>query len=175
MSWQPTTHVIRDLIAKHVRIRDNINTGPFKKIFIGDPMLIPQSYYPCVVVCEDEPTEISYGATGTDKISEGVTIKVIFNKMSDLGAPDDTNLTEEKLSAVIKGCDPVTGQWLPDTFMGILRSNQMLGGDGTTNWYLSSKIKIKMYNDDRSVKGETTMTQEAHIMLSVTSDKVVIR
>lgn len=168
MAWTPTKRMIRSML------QNGLGNGTFRKFFIGDPMALPSSYLPCIIVTKLK-TKYHDGATSTQKVEEHITIKVVFNKMTDIGAPDDSvDLVEDKLEAIVEGCDPVTGMLLPGTIMSILLSNQFYGDDGTNNWILGAEFEDDYYIDDRGLKDQM-ITQEAHINVIVTSDKVVTR
>lgn len=125
----------------------------------GQPEEIAESLLPVVMVSETQGAVVS-DATGYDKITEIVNIIIAFNKKDDMGAPPDQELTEFKLRKLVKGQDPTTGEYLPETVMYALRKHISMN-----NAVLSTQIETDF---DVNVRGEETVTQEATVSVTLT-------
>lgn len=132
--------------------------GMIKQYFNGQPEEIPESLLPCIMVSETNGA-IMADATGTDRIIETVLIIVAMNKKEDLGAPLDVDLTEFKLRKLVKGQDPTTKQYLPQTIMYALRKHITLN-DAVLNSRISTDFDV-------NIRGQQTVTQEAYIELTI--------
>jgi hypothetical protein len=98
----------------------------------GDPIQIPKANLPCVIV-EVVEGRTRLAATGQDSLESAITITIAFNKLDDYGADDDKDLTDEKLRRMVEGRDPETGSFLPNSILGVLRSNITLGQTTISN------------------------------------------
>lgn len=107
-------------------MRQTLGTN-FKGYYNGDPIRIPETNLPCVIV-EKPKTRVRLGATTQDVLGIQLRIKLVFNKREDFGAKDDVDLTEQKLERYMEGRHPVTGDYLDSTVLSALRSHLTLGG-----------------------------------------------
>lgn len=139
-------------------VKDTFKDGPFKSYYEGDPIMIPDASFPCLIIEKIEGT-VTVDATGTDVINEKIHLKLIFNKQDDFGATDDYELTERKLRRYVEARDPTTGYFLPNTLMFALRTNITLG-----NSVIDSDIDI---NYDLQPRPEKQVTSEAVITMVV--------
>ena len=104
--------------------------GTFKAYYEGDPIDIPKANFPCLIVeVQDGLTQL--GATSTDIFQTRINIRPVFNKEDDYGAEENQDLTERKLRILVEGRDPSTGQYLPNSILGVLRSNFTLSSNLT--------------------------------------------
>lgn len=143
-------------------LRSNLEAqgAPFKVFYYGDPVLIPESLMPCIVV--DTMTTISeFGPTQFDDLTNDVMVKVIFNKKTDFNAGSEDFLTKQKVEYFMEGRDKTTGLYLPNTVQGVLRKNITVEDNASQ---LTNKI-----NYDVIVRPEDTITQEAHLTLTISS------
>lgn len=158
MQDQPTYY--NDGVARVLDVlKDTFGTtGIIRKYINGDPGEIPESYLPCIMVTETVGRiDIEY--TGMDTVTETILITVAMNKNDDLGAPDDTQMTEFKLRKLIKGQDPTTGQYLRDTIMYALR----------THITMQNSVVRSDVNTDfkQQLRGAELVTQEAYVELTI--------
>lgn len=99
----------------------------FKLYRVGDPILPGQSQLPAIFITETA-VDFEQDATGMDKISHHLLIQVVYNKKDELGRPEKGNTLDTEIDNVIYGRDATTGAYLPNTIMGLLRTNYTLGG-----------------------------------------------
>lgn len=104
----------------------------FNAYYEGDPIDIPKANLPCIVM-ETQAGRTQLDATSTDRVQSQINIRVIFNKADDFGASDTQDLTEKKLRTIVEGCDPATGQYLPNSIVGALRNKFTLSSSVIEN------------------------------------------
>jgi hypothetical protein len=136
----------------------------FKAYYEGDPVLIPRDSLPCIIV-ENIQTRVEQDATSTDKLSEQLQIKIVYDKMPDLGASDDFDTTERNLRRIVQGRDSVTGYFHPSTVLYVLRKNITLKGLA-----LDSQIDVEY---DVQPRPNQTVTSEAKVSIIVTERVIV--
>jgi hypothetical protein len=140
-------------------------TGMFKAYFNGQPEGIPESLIPCIMV-SGATGEVVSAATGTDQITEVVSIIVALNKKDDYGASPDVDLTEFKLRKLVFGQDPATQEYLPQTIMYAIRKHISMD-----DAVLNSRVQISFDESDGAgvnVRGPSTVTQEAIVRVTLT-------
>lgn len=139
-------------------LKDNFG-DQFHAFFEGDPIHIPQSLFPCIVVSKVSST-IQTGPTGADENTESIIIKVILNKKDDFGNNEvNTNMTERRLRHIVEARDATTLQYVPESIMGALRLNITLG-DVVLDESLAVKYGVDLRPDD-------VITSEAHVTATV--------
>lgn len=148
----------KDGVARVIELLKNAFGDQFKAYFNGQPEEIPESYLPCIMVSETTG-RIASGATGTDNILETIMIIIALNKKDDIGAGPDVDLTEFKLRKLVKGQDPTTAEYLPNTVMYALRKHITMNDS-----VLSTSIETDF---DVNVRGEDTVTQEGYIIITM--------
>ena len=153
----------KDGVARVLELLRDTFGDQFKAYFNGQPEEIPESMLPCIMVSETTGS-IASGATGTDDILETIQIIIALNKKDDIGADPEADLTEFKLRKLVKGQDPTTGQYKPQTIMYALRTYISMG-----DAVLNSRIDTDF---DVNVRGTDTVTQEAYI--TVTIDRMAL-
>jgi hypothetical protein len=116
-----------DAKARILKLMRQTLGANFKGYYNGDPIRIPETNLPCVIV-EKPKTRVRLGATTQDVLGIQLRIKLVFNKREDFGAKDDVDLTEQKLERYMEGRHPVTGDYLDSTVLSALRSHLTLGG-----------------------------------------------
>lgn len=162
--------IYKDGVARVLEyLKDNFKTDPFNELSLqsyyeGDPISIPKANLPCVVV-ESVGANVTADATGTDLFIQQILIKVILNKQDDAGASDDVDLTERRLRIMVQGRDSTTGQYLPQTILGILRTNLTM-----SNVDLSNEIAIAY---DIDIRPDQIVTSEAHITVT-TRERIIV-
>lgn len=137
----------------------------FKAYFEGDPVDIPESLLPCVVV-QKLNGPVDQTMTGIDNLRSAILIKIIHNKKDDFGAPsDDVDLTERKNRRIIEGRDATTGYYLTNSIMYILRHNFTLD-----NTVVENEIDIAY---DLDVRPNDIITTEGYVTINVEEQVVV--
>lgn len=154
----------KDVVARITDLIKATYLGKVNAVYEGDPIVIPDVALPAVIVEKLEGSS-TLDATGTDIISEHISVRLVMNKRDDLGASDEVNLTERKLRLWIEGRDPATGYYLPDTLMYLLRTNITLG-----NEVLDSDIDVRY---DVNPRPEDMFTSEGQITL-ITRTRVIV-
>lgn len=144
-------------------IRDQMGTT-FKQYFNGLQDDIPDSLMPCVMATSDGAATEA-GATGIDRMDEDVTIIVVLNKKSYLGASQEISFADLQLRRWIYGQNPTTTAYLPQTVMYALRYNFTLDNNVVDN-----RIDFEFYSAQR---GAQTMTRECLLTLTVRRNIVV--
>lgn len=158
------TNYYKDGVARVLDVLKDAFGAQFKVYFNGQPEEIPESMLPCIMVSETNGA-IQSDATGTDRIVETVQIIIALNKKDDIGASADTDLTEFKLRRLIKGQDPVTREYLPQTVMYAIRKHITLG-----DAVLSTRVDTDF---DVNIRGQNTVTQEAYVNLTIERRAIV--
>ena len=139
-------------------LRQRLPKDAFRAYYEGDPILPPFEYLPCIIVTETE-TNYDLGPTGADIIRHTMLIQVVFNKHDDIGNPDDQTTMEALIDDVVHSRDATTGELLPTSIMGILRSGFTMG-----NIYVESVGGLRKGVIPRS---EDLLTVEGHIDLTL--------
>lgn len=144
--------------------RDNFQTGPFKVFREGDPIIFPASMLPALFISEPV-TDYKQGATGFDVISHQLLIQLVFNKKDEFGAPDGASTMDKLLDQYIQGRDPVTGDLLPNSVLGVLRRNITLG-----NLVINQENRVEKYVLPRS---EEMLTVEGHVRVTIDEEQAI--
>jgi hypothetical protein len=132
---------------------------PFKEYFDGEPVLIPESLLPCIVVHKVNGTE-GFGPTGFDKSTSEIVIKVVFNKKDDLSSSGRQYTTHKKLKEIIEARDGTTKLFVEKSIMGILRKNVTL-----VDTVIDQEIDL---NYDVVPRPDDVITEEGHVTIRVT-------
>lgn len=157
--------VYEDSISRVTKlVKDTFRDGPFMAYYEGDPIMIPDASFPCVVI-DKVATTVKTDATSTDLLIERVRIKLIFNKQDDFAATDDYDMTERKLRRYVEARDPATGFFMKNTLMFALRTNITLGSST-----LGSDVDI---NYDLQPRPEKQVTSEAMITMLI-RERVIV-
>lgn len=139
-------------------LRDVLVTHHFRWFREGDPIIIPQSRLPALLVTEDN-TDYDYGATGMIDVTHNLRVQVVLNKKTDFGNTKESSSLDKVLDRIMQGRDADTGALLPDTIMGAFLKNRnfltyQLSGLGTPTKGIIAR-------------SETLITAEAHVTLSL--------
>jgi hypothetical protein len=136
----------------------------FKKFYYGDPYQIPTSYMPCVAV-ELLRTQIEAGATGMDRVTQTVLIKLIYDKSADYNSNDTSEVTGVRtMETLAQGIDPASSEYEGHTVASILRKNFTLANFATNQ---TMDIQYGIYPRNAGP------TSECHITFVVEDNKVV--
>lgn len=143
-------------------LKDLYSNGPFKAFFDGDPLDIPTSKLPAICVVKAQDTT-GVGPTGRDRIIEEITIKVVLNKRDDFKTnPVDIDLTEKRIRDLVEARDKTTGQYLPQSIKGALRTKLTM-----ENIALNQTMTFELGIVPRT---EKLLTSEGHLTITVTYD-----
>jgi hypothetical protein len=159
--------------AKHAEdviievLKDNLGKK-FKDYYFGDPVFIPSSSMPCIIV-DRERTQYEQRTTAHDERTIIVTIRVVLNKKSDLNRPGKEATTKRLLMDLIEGEDESTDEVSQESILGILRKNYTLGS------YVVSAIHSIQYfgltERGREIASEADITVELQ-RLTIVSNRV---
>lgn len=127
----------------------------------GDPLDIPESLLPCIVISLQHSTS-NPGPTGTQEINQDILIQVILDKKQDFGAAKSyplVDMTNRRLRLLVEGRDPVNAQYQAKTICGILAKNITVG---------AGVLQLKMQTSyPLAERANGMLTQEAHVMVSL--------
>jgi len=159
---QETDRYYKDGVARILELLKDTFGDQFRAYFNGQPEDLSVSQLPCIMVSETIGT-VESDATGLDRITEKVLIIIAANRKDDIGADENTDLTEYKLRKWVKGQYPeghaLQGQYLPETVMYAIRKHITMD-----NAVLSSTIETDF---DILQRGEDTYTQEAYVSVTL--------
>lgn len=144
-------------------IRTNIGTGKVKKVFIGDPAMIPESQLPCIAIVPVS-TETNVADTGRDKNTFNIDIVAIENIKNYFGKTPDEMIGIKALVDIMEERNS-SGTLQSDTVLYQLRDNLTLGD----NWQIDnlSTIEYSRAGEGRP-RPEQLITIEASIRLTIT-------
>ena len=168
---EDNTKYYKDGVARVLDVLKNAlgTNGLIKFYFNGQPEL-SNSMLPCIMVSEENGV-IESSATGTDLITENIKIIIALNKRDDAGASMDTDLTEFKLRALVKGQDPTTKEYMPNTILYALRKHITLD-----DAVVDSQIRTYFGDDGNAgvnIRGADAVTQEAIVELTLQRRAIV--
>lgn len=138
--------------------KDNFGSGTFKAYFFGDPMDIPKSMMPCLII-DLNSTSYELGPTQFDEIVHDVLIQAVFNKADDFGKPEKEVGVLRDLHDIVQARDETTGDFLNTSIIGILRRNITIG-----NLMIETIPTVQFGTVPRPAN---IITAEAHIQLKV--------
>lgn len=150
--------VFDDVVPRIIAIMKATFNDSFLAYYDDDPVDIPLANLPCMVV-EEVADRITLDATGTDNLQTQLNIALILNKKDDYGASDDFNMSKRKLRRLIKARDPVTGQYMPNTVLGVLRTQITL-----SNLALNMQVDVRY---DLQPRPNQTVTSEARVSIII--------
>ena len=138
--------------------KDNLGSSTIKQYFFGDPIAIPKSMLPCIIV-DEEDTSYELGPTSFDEITHNLLIQIVFDKSMDYGKPSNEVGVLRELQELVQGRDETTRDFKTNTILGILRKNVTIN-----NLVLQTIPSVQFGVVPRP---QDTTTQEAHIRLQV--------
>lgn len=163
MSYVDLPHQLKAIL------QDAFGSSVFKTYFIGDPWLFAKDSLPAIVVQEtDDDTDTD--ATGLDKVTHKIVVKLVFDKRDDFGASATTDMTEERIRGYIDGrTDLSSGNniataYAPQTIKGILRTNFSMGGE-----IVNQKLKTRYFLEHRP---NELLTQQGTVTFTI--DELVL-
>lgn len=152
-----TLDTIADRVIK--LLRDNLSESFAKKFYYGDPVYINLSLLPCIIVERNSTRVLNTGPTGLDELEHELTVKLVTNKLDEIGKQSDEIIMQRQVEAIVEGRDKTTGQYLPQSICGILRTNFTLGNTAQGQ---EMDITYGVYP-----RAEESLTNEAWIRFSV--------
>lgn len=158
MFAETITQTIADLLETELR------DTPFRVFYDGDPVEIPKSSLPGVIVQYDR-LEVRHGATGMDKLRHFMTIKLVIDKRNEIGKDHREVMGQNTLMNYAAGIDSETGEYDEKSVMGVLRKKFTL-----ENVILNQEGDVDL---DIFARGERMITAEAHLRLIADQNKIV--
>lgn len=131
----------------------------FHEYYDGDPYAIPDSMLPAIIV-EQQSARITAGATGLDRNTETVVIKVVLDKRDDFNKDENINNAYQQQRDFIFARDPSTKEWLSKSIMGQIRTNFTLD-----DVVVGQSVDVQYFIQQRP---EETYTDEAHVTIEAT-------
>jgi hypothetical protein len=159
------TPLFDDAVTRLIKLlKDNFKE--IKTVYDGDPLAIPKANLPCIMVEKVSGTiTVTDAPTSFDKFTEEIAITVAMNKLDDIGASDDIDLTERKLRRFVEGRDPNTGKYATGTLMSILRTHLTLDA-----YDFNGDISISY---DVNARPNDIVTSEAMVTITATGQTEV--
>lgn len=150
------------ILKKYIELITS-KTNVFKKIYYGDPIRIPRSNMPALVVSK-VATEMTEFQTSEDEHNMQITFSVVTDILKDLS--DDTSMAPgtNSLYYILEGRDQDTLALNPESLAYILRHNvdlnqgQMLYTDVGSKTRISYAMTIgKRAEDQFGIEGSITI------------------
>lgn len=149
-------------------------TDPIKKVksfFFGDPIIIPASMLPAIVVSPVSENVTARG-TGVDQADSTIKIKLIQNLKDDLGAsavdPENVKLTENAVRLFEER--DTNGKIKPVSIVGAIRSNPEIPYQGVATCQWNGAFSIEYgFTDSR---GYVAFETNLNIIAKTISDRL---
>ena len=141
-------------------LKTNLGLSRFKKWYHGDPIYLPKSALPCLIVQPNE-TRIDTETTAQDKLIHTVTIIVAVSKREEFGKTPDAVVAQLILEDLMIGVDATTEQYDLNTVVGILRKNFTMP-ESSTSRFTFQDGQIRYGVSDRGLAPASLPTAEAH-------------
>jgi hypothetical protein len=124
-----------------------------KKVYYGDPVLIPTADMPSICVLPGT-NETSARGSRIDNRSGSITIKLVFNIKDDMGGNDPEKIAwTQKAVKIMEEMDG--GKYHAESIMGFLRNDPTLGG--TVEMITANAIEYAFEGKRESPTYEATM------------------
>ena len=150
----------KDTIADEIieLLKTNLGSAGFKQYYFGDPIAIPQSLLPAIIV-EYESSDITVATTAQDDIFDVLVIKLVFNKKSEFNRAADEVAGHRRLRELAQGIDSSNSELSQSSVVGLLRKN----------FTLSSNADDQTITVDYGImpRPEEVITEEAHIRATI--------
>lgn len=151
-------------------LKDGMGVGSngFKTYWDGDPIMIASSLLPACIV-DWQTVDPLPNPTGLDRWQHQIVIKLVVSKMDDAGAIGVKSQgvlretpTKKRLERWVFGRSATTGQYMPNTVFGILRTN--FTADSSE---IDQALRVEFGNSQRpGDNAQTMVTSEVHITLT---------
>lgn len=153
----------RETIAKTFKQTIQDTFGSSFHYFLGDPILIPASLLPAIIIETQKTHNGDIAPTGMERMDRTVVVKIALNKRDDFGGKPDELMTQTKLEQYAEGIDTATGEYAEQSLAGIIRRNYTMG-----NLLVSQTLDIDYGVFPRpGGQGSADLTAEVHITLIV--------
>jgi len=147
-------------------IKANINNADYKAIYVGDPVFIPSSTLPCIII-NPESNSIETNDTAQDMHRQEFTITYAMDKRKELNKVPDYVVTVKKMLEIMEARDSSTGKLKTTSIAGMLRGNFTLSEIATDQF-----VEI-LYGVQNRGEREELITAEAQIRFIV--EDIVLR
>lgn len=152
-------------------LKTALGTGTVKQYFDGDPMAIPQSYLPAIIVAQMS-SQVVQGATGMDDMTEVFEIRVVVSMMDTMGKSQKEESSHKIVKALVGGLD-ATGLYQANSVIGVLRTHFVLNStDGIRIYDQQINTTFDLLTAGR-VQKPGVLTEEAHIRFT-TKKKILV-
>ena len=111
-------------------IKSKVDTGLFKEYYQGDPIRVPKSKLPCLVISKSE-TQIGHLTNSEDEQGMALILTVITDIRDEVNDSEDIVPGISKLYDIIEGRDDTTYKLKTNSILHILRNNQLV--DASSN------------------------------------------
>lgn len=150
------------IINKYIEII-SANNGVFKAYYHGDPVKIPMSNLPCVIIAKSQ-TRAAQMTNSQDGHEVGITITVVTDIRSDLSTQDNIDLVVPGLSKLYELVEGRNEDYTlkDDCILGILRKNQLLDAANNLRTDLTSVTRID-YGENMRQRNPEEWSIEARI------------
>lgn len=148
---EDTTRYYKDPAKLIYELMQDTFKDRIRTYFLGSPVSIAQSAYPCIVVQPMSSDNTIQGApTGTDIVNEEINIHILFLEQMTATSQGTTDTVMRRLYTMVEGRDPATGFYMTGTVKYALRSN------------------LELYNPTSQLP--TTIDHDIHTDYAVTPD-----
>ncbi len=137
-------------------LRDGFG-GRFKQYYEGDPIQVPLSAMPCLIV-EKIDGDTQQDATGLDQQTSRVMVKIVMDKKIDFLSAKNKKSTHQELLHLMEGRDESTAQYIDESVLGIIRTQFTFNStvvDQTININYGTGFRP---NDVTTAEGQATFT-----------------
>lgn len=127
-----------------------------KKVYYGDPILIPSSSLPAIIITPGQQ-QVTARGTRYDNHSETINIKYVYNIKDFMGKANvDKVAFVEEWVKLFSETETGVNKFKSDSIAGILRENNTLGG--TAQWSGEFSINYEFTNLRDFIAFEATMS-----------------
>lgn len=163
------TNIYQDpVIEKYIALLKTKLTGKIKMFYQGDPLKIPQSNLPCIVISRNQ-TRIAQETNAEDGHEMGLIITVVTDTRADLSTNEDVSKIAPGIATLyelVEGRDPSTFALRDDSVLGILRKNQLVDSANNLRTDLRSVTRVD-YGETIRQKSPDIYAIEARIEIVV--------
>ena len=129
-------------------LQDNLKGSLFKSYFTGYKAEIGRSYLPAVMVAQRR-SEITHGATSTDRRTSTLEIFLIIERTTQLNREGRVMEGQQILEHYMEGRNDSTGEYIDESILGVLRRKFTLA-----NTVIDQEVDIdyaEIVRDDGSI------------------------
>jgi hypothetical protein len=159
-----TTHYYKDPPKRIFELLED-TLGDRYTYFLGSPLNIESSAFPCVVVQPVSANNTVKGApTGTDAVNEMVNIHIMKLDSGNAATTGSTNTVMRDLYNTVQGRDPATGFYMSGTVLYALRTNLNLSGVLIDNDF-DVNYDVTQQADRNVVEAVITIVTREHVQV----------